>query len=130
MKRNISQIHQALAWLFLAGLLVQFYLAGAPMFGVTSFQPHRMLGTALEVLAILLAVLSLIGNVGRRLRGLSILLLCLALVQGMLPSVRGTVSWLAALHSVNALALVGISIRIGRQHRVEALEPQQTSVLS
>lgn len=123
----VAQIHRALAWLFLAGLLVQVYLAGAPLFGVTSFQPHRMLGSMLTILAILLPVLSLVGNVGRRLLGLSILLLCLTIVQGMLPSLRGSIPWLAAFHSVNAVALIGISIRIGRQRRVEELPVKGTN---
>jgi hypothetical protein len=43
----------------------------------------------------------------------------------MLPSLRGNVPWNAALHPVNALALMGISAtigRIGRANRAIALE--------
>jgi hypothetical protein len=122
MRRNISQIHQWLAQLFLAGLLVQFYLAGAPLFGVTSFQAHRMLGGGLMMLAVVIPILGLMGRMERRLVVLSSLLLLLTIVQVMLPSLRGSVSWLAALHSVNALALIGISLRIGRAGRAEVLQ--------
>jgi hypothetical protein len=120
-QQNISQIHQWLARLFLAGLLVQFYLAGAPLFGVTSFQPHRMLGGALTMLAISLPVLALVGRLDQRLVRLSFLLLVLVFVQGMLPMLRGSIPWMAAFHSVNALALIGISLRIGRAGRAVVL---------
>lgn len=119
MQQIISQIHHRLAWIFLAGLLLQFYLAGAPMFGAASFQPHRMLGTALIMLAILFPVLALAGRLSRQRIGLSILLVFLIIVQGMLPSLRGSASWIAALHSVNALVLMGVSARIGRSGRAE-----------
>jgi hypothetical protein len=122
MQQMISQIHHRLAWIFLAGLLLQLYLAGAPMFGAASFQPHRMLGGALTIAAILFPVLALAGRLGRQRIGLSILLVALIFVQGMLPALRGSVSWIAALHSVNALILMGVSARIGRSGRAEALQ--------
>ena len=119
---SISQIHQGLARIFLAGLLLQLYLAGAPMFGAASFEPHRMLGSALTILAILFPVLALVGRLGRQRIGLSMLLVFLIIVQAMLPSLRGSASGIAALHSVNALALMGVSARIGRKGRAEVLQ--------
>jgi hypothetical protein len=121
-QRIISQIHQGLALIFLAGLLLQFYLAGVALFGVGSFEPHRTLGDALTILAILFPVLALVGRLGRKLIGLSLLLLCLTIVQVMLPSLRGSASWIAALHPVNALALMGVSATIRRSGRAEALQ--------
>jgi len=112
-------MHYWLTRVFLVGLLIQLYLAGAPMFGVTSFQPHRMLGVGLTVLAFFFPVLALVGRLGRQRLGLSILLVVLFLVQGTLPMLRGTVSWIAALHAVNALALMGVSAALGRQGRTE-----------
>jgi hypothetical protein len=120
-QRTISQIHQWAARIFLAGLLLQFYLASMPLFGAGSFQPHRMLGGVLTLLVILFPVLALAGRLGRELIGLSILLVVLAVVQMMLPSLRGSVPWIAALHPVNGLVLMGISARIGRAGRAEAL---------
>jgi hypothetical protein len=122
MQRIISQIHQGLARIFLMGLLLQFYLAGAALFGVGSFEPHRMLGDALTILAILFPVLALVGRLGWQRIGLSMLLLLLTIVQIILPSLRGSVSWIAALHPVNALALMGISATIRRYGRSEALQ--------
>src|SRR5258707_13510059 len=122
MQRTISQIHQWLARIFLAGLLLQFYLAGAALFGVGSFQPHRMLGDVLTMLAILFPVLAVVGRLEWRLIGLSMLLVFLTIVQIMLPSLRGSASWIAALHPVNALALLGVRATIHRNGRAEALQ--------
>ena len=120
MQRIISQTHQWAARVFLAGLLLQFYLASAPLFGAGSFQPHRMLGAVLTLLVFLFPVLALIGRLGWPLFGLSMLLVVLAIVQMALPSLRGAAPWIAALHPVNALVLMGISARISRSGPVEA----------
>lgn len=122
MQPTISRLHQGLAWIFLAGLLIQLYLAGAPLFGAASFQPHRMLGSALTLAAFLLPVLALVGRLGRQLIGLSALLAFLAIVQAMLPALRSTVPVIAAFHSINALMLMGISARIGRNGGAAARE--------
>jgi hypothetical protein len=120
-QRTISQIHQWTARIFLAGLLLQFYLASTPLFGAGSFQPHRMLGAALTLIVFLFPVLALVGRLGRQQIGLSILLVVLTIVQMILPSLRGAAPWIAALHPVNALVLMGISARIARHGRAEAL---------
>lgn len=124
MQRTILQIHQWLARTFLAGLLLQFYLASTPLFGASSFQPHRMLGAALTLIVLLFPVLALAGRLGRQQIGFSILLVVLTIVQTMLPSLRGAVPWIAALHPVNALVLMGISARLGRIGRAAV---QQTT---
>jgi Family of unknown function (DUF6220) len=122
MQRIILQIHQWLVRIFMAGLVLQFYLAGAPIFGVRlSFEPHRMLGFALTIVAILFLVLALVGRLGRNLIGLSILLVFLTILQAILPALRGIAPWIAALHPVNGLALMGISATIRRNGRAEAL---------
>ena len=121
MQRVIAQVHRGLARLFLAGVLLEFYLAGTAMFGAGSFAPHRMLGSALAILAILLPTLALAGHLGRQLIGLSLLLVVLTIVQVVLPSLRDNISWIAALHPVNAVALMGIGAAIGRNGRAAAL---------
>jgi hypothetical protein len=122
MRRILLRIHQGLAWVVLVGLLLQFYFVGMALFGGTSFEFHRTLGYLLAVPVILLLVLALAGRLGRLLIGLSALLLLLTIVQIMLPSLRGDASWIAALHPVNALALLGISAAIGRYGRAEVKE--------
>jgi hypothetical protein len=123
MQRTVAQIHQWLARTFLAGLLLQFYLASTPIFGAGSFQPHRMLGAALTLIVFLFPVLALTGRLGRQRIALSILLVVLTIVQMMLPSLRGAAPWIAALHPVNALVLMGISARLGRIGRAAVQQP-------
>jgi hypothetical protein len=117
----MSQSHQWAARIFLAGSLLQFYLAGTALFGAGSFQAHRMLGSALTLLVLLLPVLALAGQLGWPLFWLSMLLVALTILQMALPSLRGAVPWIAALHPVNGIALMGISARIGRSGRAETL---------
>jgi hypothetical protein len=115
MQRIIAQIHQGLARLLLLGFVIQIYLAGAPLFGVgVTFREHRMLGSALAVLVFLLLVLAFAGRLERRWMRLSALLVFLTVVQVMLPSLRGRISWIAALHAVNALALIRIAVAMAR----------------
>lgn len=122
MQKTVSQMHQWLARLFLAGLLIQFYLAGTAVFGAGTIQPHRMLGNVLTMLVFLFPVLAVVGRLGRKLIGLSLLLVFLTLVQMMLPSLRVSASWIAALHPVNALALMGVSAMIRRSGRAEVVQ--------
>lgn len=115
MQRIIPQVHQWVARLLLLGLIIQVYLATAPFFGVAvSFQPHRSLGYALSILVGLLVVLALVGRLGGNLIRLSSLLVFLFVIQITLPTLRGDVPWIAALHPVNALALIAVSVRIAR----------------
>jgi hypothetical protein len=122
MQRMIGQIFRGLALAFLAGLLLQFYLVGAALFGVMSLQSHRMLGFALAGLAIALPVLALIGRLERQRIRISLLLLLLTLVQMALPSLRSAVPWIAALHAVNAVFLIRLAIMIVRPN------PESTSL--
>jgi len=108
----IARILQGLAWLVVGGLLLQFYLAGAALFGAASFQPHRMLGDAIGVSIVLLLVVTLIARPGRRIVGMAALLTALVIVQVALPSLRGALPFVAALHAVNAVFLVALAIRI------------------
>jgi hypothetical protein len=104
-RSGATRIFQGLAWLVLAGLVVEFYLSGAALFGVTTFQPHRTLGVALALGILLLLVLALVARPGRRVVGLAALLAALTVVQVLLPSLRTGLPWVAALHAVNAVAL-------------------------
>jgi Family of unknown function (DUF6220) len=119
MRQIVSRVHRGLAWLAMAGFVVQFYLVGAALFGVTTFGLHRTLGYLLAVPVALLLILALAGRLGGRPIGLSALLLVLLVVQALLPSLRASVPSLAALHPVNALALMGVTAAIARAPRTE-----------
>jgi hypothetical protein len=121
MQRIILDVHHGLAWGVLVSLLLQFYLAGMALFGAASFEFHRTWGYLLAIPILLLPVLVSVGGLGRCLIGLSALLVVLTVVQVMLPSLRFSLPFVAALHVVNALALLGVSRAIARQGRAEAL---------
>jgi hypothetical protein len=124
MRQIVSRVHRGLAWVAMAGFVVQFYLVGAALFGVTTFELHRRLGDLLAIPVALLLILALAGRLGRRPIGLSALLLVLVVVQALLPSFRASVPWLAALHPVNALALIGVTAALGRAAVSEPRESQ------
>jgi hypothetical protein len=120
MQRIMGQVFQGVAWIFLAGLLFQFYLVGAALFGTASLQSHRMLGFTLATLAILLPIVALIGRMGRQKIILALVLLLLTVIQAGLPGFRSIAPWVAALHAVNAVALVGVTIRLARPNTESA----------
>ena len=112
-----TRLIQGLAWLVVGGIVLQIYLAGAALFGAVTFQPHRALGTGLAVAILLLLVMVLIARPGRRMVGLTAVLLALTIVQVLLPSLRTGLPWLAALHVVNAVALGGVASTVARTAR-------------
>jgi Family of unknown function (DUF6220) len=105
----------------------KMYAAGMALFGATSFEFHRTWGNLLAIPILLLLVLALAGRLGRRLIGLSALLVVLTVVQVMLPSLRSSVPLVAALHVLNVLALLVVSTVIARQGRAEALAQGRTA---
>ncbi len=114
----LARIHQGLAWLTMAGLALQFYLAGMGMFGASSFEAHRVVGYLVVLLILILLLLALIRRGPRRLLAMSALLAVLVIVQVLLPSLRSSVPLLAALHPVNAMALLGVTLTIMRSARL------------
>ncbi len=70
MGQMVSRLHRGLAWVAIAGFAVQFYLVGAALFGVMTFQLHRIVGYLLVLLVALLLILALAGLLGRRVIGL------------------------------------------------------------
>lgn len=114
MREVMSQLHRGLAWLTLGGLVVQFYLAGAAAFGATSFAPHIAWGYLLGLPILVLPLLALVGALGRRRIGLSLALLALYTVQLGLAYTRSSQPYVAALHALNALALLGVTAQLTR----------------
>jgi hypothetical protein len=104
-----------LAIVYLAGVVVQFFLAGLGTFGATSFDAHQAFGLVLAVLTLILLVLAVVGKVPRLLIGLAVILLGLNVLQMFLA--RVDVEEVAALHVVNALAIVFVAHEIMQRSR-------------
>jgi hypothetical protein len=104
-----------LAVIYLAGVVVQFFLAGLGTFGATSFDAHRAFGLVLALLTLILLVLAVVGKVPRLLIGLAVVLLGLNVLQMFLAQVD--IDEVAALHVVNALAVVFVAYEIVQRSR-------------
>jgi hypothetical protein len=109
--------HVLAVWLFVAGVLVQGYLAGqalAQLGGSGDFEAHITFGyTVMGLLALALLVTALIGRIPRQQVGLSVALLVLYVVQTGLPSARDSSPAIAALHPLNAMVMLVIGCVAG-----------------
>ena len=105
---GLARAHRIVALGFLAGALVQFFLAGYAAFGGTDWEPHEMWGWVLVAIALVVLVLAAAGR--REALAASALLFGLMLVQYALGAVGEDVPILGALHPLNALAILGAAM--------------------
>ena len=114
MSRRLVQLHAAAAWLFLASIVVQVFLAGAAirqLGGSDSFASHVEFGyTWVGLAALALVVTAIVARIGRRSILITLGLMALYIVQTLLPAARASIPALAALHPVNAMVLFGLAI--------------------
>jgi hypothetical protein len=112
----LSKVHAAAAWLFVAAIVVQVFLAGAaiPQLGGSGdFSTHREFGyTEVGIAALLVILTAVIARAGRRAILFSLGLFVLYVIQTVLPNVTGIV---AMLHPVNALLLFALAVWYARR---------------
>jgi hypothetical protein len=104
-----------LAAIYLAGVVVQFFLAGLGTFGATTFDPHRAVGLGLGLVSLIMLVLAFVGKLPRSLKALTFTLVGLNVIQLVLVQVD--VEEIAALHVVNALAVVYVAHELVQRSR-------------
>jgi hypothetical protein len=103
------------AWLFAACIIVQVFLAGMGVFdGPERFETHRDFGYLFGWLTLVMVVIAAVGRLGRVLIGLSVLALIQFFLQSILILFREDQPAIAALHPVNGVLLLVVSIAIGR----------------
>jgi uncharacterized protein DUF6220 len=114
--RSIARtIHAVVAWLFVAALVVQVFLAGLGVFGSpTTFATHRDVGYALSLIPIVLLVVGLLGGLGRRLALLAVLVFGLFILQSVFVAMRASAPGIAALHPVNGFMIILLALVIAR----------------
>ena len=128
--RTARIIYRYLPGLFLADVLLQFFLAGAGVFSAgpgtaardsSALDPHRMNGMVVMILALLLLITALVARNGRWKWVLP--LLALTLLQPVL-AIAGAAG---GLHVLNAALILGIAgmltYRAWRVDRVQEPEP-------
>ena len=111
--------HTALAivaWLFAGLLVVQVFLAGLGVFdSPTAFATHRDFGYTIGLLTLVLVIISVVGRLPRRLIGLSALTLVQFFLQSVFIGVRADMPTVAALHPVNGVLLLVVTLWLGRE---------------
>lgn len=119
----------ALVWIYLAGIVVQVFLAGTGLFGATrDFEAHIGLGWILHLVPVLLLIAAAVGRVGRQLMWWTTALLVVQFIQPILPSLRADLPWAAALHPVLALIVFWLALTIGLRAWRLVQEPTPASV--
>ena len=113
--RSIARtIHMVVAWLLVAALVVQVWLAGRGVFDTTGFVPHRDFGYLLSLLPIVLLVLGLLGGMGRRDALLAAGIFGLFILQSVFVVMRTSTPAVAALHPVNGFLILLLAIVLAR----------------
>jgi hypothetical protein len=113
MRSGATTAYHGLALLMAVGVVVQVFLAGLGIFGAESFSAHEGFGWTLHTAAIVLFLLSLLGPRTARAIGMAFGLLVLLTVQIALVGARDDTPYLAALHPVLALFVLGLAFHIG-----------------
>jgi hypothetical protein len=124
------------AWLFVAAIVVQVFLAGVGLFvrGFDTFSYHRALGWLLHLAPLIVLLFAWGAHPGRATMWLSGLLLLLVAIQPFLPAMRNDMPYAAALHPVNALAIFAIGLVIALRAtslaRTPSAEPANSALLT
>lgn len=103
------------AWAFLIGVLIQVFLAGAGLFGLTDFKPHAGFGWTLASFPILVLVLAMAALVDRRTVLITLALTVVTIIQPELAAARHDNPVVAALHPVNALLVFWLAWVVARR---------------
>jgi hypothetical protein len=105
----------ALAWLFVACLVVQVFLVGLDIFAKLGGSIHREFAYFYGWLAPILVLLSRTPAAPSATRLPALVLLLLFAAQTVLPSLKDQFPALAAFHPVNALVIFALAIVVARR---------------
>jgi hypothetical protein len=103
------------AWLYLSGIVIQVFFAGASLFELTDWTVHSGLGWVLGSVPLLLLVLGLLARVDRRTAWLTAGLAVAAMIQPELAAARHDSPVVAAFHPVNALIVFWLAAVVARR---------------
>jgi hypothetical protein len=103
------------AWLYLAGIVVQVFLAGAGLFDLFDWRLHTDLGWGLGTAPVAMLVLAFAARLERRTVWLTFGLAVAAVVQPELAAARSSLPVVAALHPVNALLVFWLAWLVARR---------------
>jgi uncharacterized protein DUF6220 len=114
-RRVARAIHLGAAWLFVACLVVQVFLAGLGVFDdPKAFITHRDFGYAIGLLTLVLLVAAIVGRLGGRQIGLVVLLMVQFALQSVFVAMRSDSPAVAALHPLNGFLILLVTLIIAR----------------
>jgi uncharacterized protein DUF6220 len=114
-RRVARAIHLGAAWLFVACLIVQVFLAGLGVFDdPAAFITHRDFGYLIGLLTLVLLVAAIVGRLGGRQIGLVVLLMVLFALQSVFIAMRTAYPAAAALHPVNGFLILLVTLIAAR----------------
>jgi hypothetical protein len=118
------------AWIILAAVVVQFFLAGTGVFaGASNFQTHAMFGYTLSFVMLLGLVLAFAARLPWKTIGLTALLPVLVGFQSLFIAFwHSGLTGLAALHVVNGLAIFALAGLLALRSRRYVAVPAPNSV--
>jgi hypothetical protein len=103
------------AAVFTGCCLVQVFLAGLGVFDDPgSFVTHREFGYLIGWLTLAMLILALLGREPRRIVGLCVLVLGQFALQSVLVGLRADMPAVAALHPVNGMLIIVVSLVVAR----------------
>jgi hypothetical protein len=103
------------AWVFVACLVVQFFLVGLDIFeAIGESELHRDFAYTYGWLAPGLVLLAGLGGLPGRVVRLTLALLVLYAIQTYLPLLADRMPTIAAVHAVNALLVFWVAVRVAQ----------------
>ena len=124
MQRLARQAFVVIAWLFVACVVVQVFLAGLGVLeSPARFAIHREFGYLFGLLTLVLLVLALLGRLPRLFVGGSAVLIVLFAMQSVFVLLRDSYPALAALHPLNGFLILLIGGGLARRSRSYAARP-------
>ncbi len=118
----LRKAYVGVAWLYLAAVVVQFFLAGLGVFvSPEDFKFHAIFGGIILLIGLIGLILSFLAQLPWKTTGLTALLPVLVLVQSTLVEMgRSGVHLVAAFHTVNALIVFSVAAYIALNARALA----------
>ncbi len=115
MVRAVRYLYAALAWAFVAGVLVQVFFIGLGLFvSRDNLQLHVNFGWILHLSPILILLAAPLARAGRRRILLSAALAVVVWIVPILAAVRADAPYFAAFHPVGALLAFWLAIVVAR----------------
>jgi len=111
-----AKAYQALAWLFVLGVVIQFFLAGLGVLGGESIEAHREWGfIVLHLIPILMFLAALIGKMGRTIIIMTVVLFVLVFIQPLFADPEMDPQWIRTFHVLGGLFIFMFGYHIAQR---------------